>query len=133
MMIVGIYKIPKIKHALIIVAPSDEFSSNLQQLQKNKKRMECFEQILRSKDHRIPKEAQQWTLEVVSKIDFLKVLKLNKPKGKVSSNLSFHNPECLELLAINLVKTPEKTSDWTLDTPTALSSIPEEDIIEVFI
>lgn len=133
MMIKGIYKLPAIKHAFFIVSSLEEFEVSLIESLDNKKRMEYFEHILRSKDHICPKEIPLWTLKVVSESEFLKVLEQHMPKGKVSSNLSSHNPECLELLAINLIKTPEKSSDLPPSTSKVLSVMAEDDIIEVFI
>lgn len=111
----------------------EDFGGNSAESPDSKKRMEYFEHILQLRDHICPKEIPLWTLEVVSESEFLKVLEQRMPKGKVSSNLSSHNPECLELLAINLIKTPEQSSDLALKTPTVLGVIPDEDIIEVFI
>lgn len=94
--------------------------------------MEYFEHILRSKDHTPPTVTRQWTLKVVSERDFLRVLEQRMPTAKESPSQSSYNPECLELIAINLLKTPENPSR-SLNTPTVLSKIPDEDIIEVFI
>lgn len=132
-MIKGIYKLPAIKHAFFIMSSLEDFGGNSAESPDSKKRMEYFEHILQLRDHICPKEIPLWTLEVVSESEFLKVLEQRMPKGKVSSNLSSHNPECLELLAINLIKTPEQSSDLALKTPTVLGVIPDEDIIEVFI
>lgn len=90
--------------------------------------MEYFGHILQSINHIFPKEIPQWTLELISENDFQKVLEQCKPTEKVSSNQS-SNPEFLDLLAINAVK----TNDPSLDTLTYLSTVPDEDIIEVFI
>lgn len=133
MFIRGIYKLPVLKHAFIIVDSLEGLSDSLQPSQGHKKRMECFERILRSKDRSIPTDTQQWTLKIMSESDFVKVLEQHNPKGRVSSNQTSCNPEHLELLAINLLKAPEILSDWTLVSPKVLSSIPDEDIIEVFI
>ena len=111
----------------------EDFGGNSAESPDCKRRREYFEHILRSRDHICPKEVPLWTLEIVSERDFLSVLEQRMPKGKVSSNLSCHNPECLELLAINLVKTPEQSSDPTYESPKQLGVVPDEDIIEVFI
>lgn len=123
--IIGIYKIPAIKHAFFIVSSLKEFSGNSRRLPENKRRMEYFEHILRCK--------HQWTLKLMSESDFLTVLKQHKPKGIVSPNQSSCSPASLELLTINLAKTPENCLDWAYTSKKILSVIPDEDIIEVFI
>lgn len=129
----AVYKIPELKHMFFIVEPLGSSYDCLKESLGSKKRREYIEQILRSKDRSIPKETQQWTLKIVPADDFLSAIEQNKPRELVSSNQSSQNPEKLELLAINLTKTPPNSSDWTLKTPKALSVIPDEDIIEVFI
>ncbi len=131
MWIKAIYKLPQIKHAFFIVAPLEEQSTTEVQLSGNKRKREYFEQILRCKDHSSPTETQQWTLKIVSESDFVKVLKQHMPKGLELSNPSSHSPELLELLAINLLKTPDFTNVY--QEQKVLSVVPEEDIIEVFI
>src|SRR5580692_9116243 len=101
----GIYKIPSIKHVFFIVSSLRDFLDNSLTSQGNKTRMEYFGRILRSKDRMLPKANLQWTVKVVSEHDFLKAIKQHIPKGKVSPNRSSNNPEELELLAINLLKT----------------------------
>ena len=95
--------------------------------------MEYFEHILQLKDHMPPKVIPRWKLKLMSEDDFLSALKQQIPTRQVSSNPSSHNPEDLELLAINLVETPENPLDWTFNTPKVLCAVPDEDIIEVFI
>jgi hypothetical protein len=129
----GIYKIPQVRHIFFIVEPLDIPYDSLREQLSSKQKMEYFEHILRLKHHRTPKEAEQWTLKIVPADDFLSAIKQCNTKGQVSSNQSSHNPEELELLAINLVKTPPNSVHWTFNTPKVLSGVPDEDIIEVFI
>lgn len=129
----AVYKIPEVNHVFFIVEPLDSTCDYLEESQGRRKRMEYFEQILRSKDRSNPKVTQPWTLGIVPVDDFLSAIERNTPKELVSSNQSSQNPEKLELLAINLTKTLPNSSDWTLKTPKALCMIPDEDIIEVFI
>lgn len=133
MLIDAIYKIPATKHIFFIMSSLQEFSTSQKLSLENKRRTECFEHILQSIDRMPPKAIPQWTLKIVCRNDFLSVLQHNMPKELVSSNQSFHNPEYLELLAINLLKTPENSCDFAFNTPKVLSAIPEEDIIEVYI
>lgn len=128
----GIYKLPAIKHAFFIVSSLDEFSDNLQSCQESKRRMEYFEHILQSRDHKPPKVTPQWTLKVVSEHDFVSVLKQYSPTGQVLPIHSSDNPEFLELLAINLLKNPDRV-DPTLETTKVLSCVSDDDVIEVFI
>lgn len=127
------YKIPDVRHVFLIVDSLDPFLDSSQLSQESKKRKECFERILRSKDRRCPKATQQWTLKIMLEHDFLMAIKQNNPTGQVSANQTYGSPEDLELLAINLVKTPESSLDRTFNTPKVLSLLPDEDIIEVFI
>lgn len=133
MKVIGLYRLPQIKHEFLIVSSLEAFLKGQQELKDYKKRMECIEHILQSKDCTPPKETQQWRAELVLEEDFLRVLKQRMPKVEVSSNLSSHKPICMELLTINLVKTPETSSDLTLSSPKELSVSKNEDIIEVFI
>lgn len=134
MSIRAVYKIPEAKHMFFIVEPLDDSSCDyLAESPGSKRRREYFEHILRSRDRSNPKAIQQWTLGIVPADDFLSAIEQNTPKELVSSNQSSQNPEKLELLAINLVKTPPNSSDWTLRTPKVLCAVPDEDIIEVFI
>jgi hypothetical protein len=130
MWIRAIYKLPEIRHVYFIVSPQEGDEESGLILKESTRKRECFEQILRSKDRTFPSTAQQWTLALLSESDFLKVIEQHQPREPGSSNQSSHSPEYLELLAINLLKTP---SSRTLETPKFLSPIPSEDIIEVFI
>lgn len=133
MMIRGIYKLPAIKHTFLIVSSPADDQTNEETWQENKRRMEYFEHILESKDHMLPKEVQLWRLKVVCECDFLSVIEQKRPTEKVSSSQSSKNPEMLELLAINLLKTPSRLPSATQQTTKFLCNVPDEDIIEVFI
>jgi len=133
MMIRGLYKIPFLKTAFLIVSFFPSFSDSLEPSLESKKRTGYIGRTLRSKDRKFPKEIQQWTLKVVSEHDFLQAIALHKPKGVISPNQTCDNPIQLELLTINLPKTPENLLDWTYSTPKGLGLVPEEDVIEVFI
>lgn len=132
MEIKGIYKLPKIKHVFFIVPSLDEFSDSPKPCRESKRRMEYFGRILRSKDHKTPKATPHWTLKLVTVSDLETILKQHNPIGQVSSSQTCDNPEYLELLAINLVKTPNSL-DCSQDSQKVLSCVSDEDIIEVFI
>jgi hypothetical protein len=129
----GIYKIPSQRLAFLIVSVFPDFLTRCRESQASRKRMEYIGRTLRSKDHSKPKVAQQWKLKVVSENDFMTAITHYKPKGTESSSQSFHNPLALEMLTINLLKTPGDLVDWTFKTPKSIGVIPDEDIIEVFI
>ena len=129
----GIYKIPSQRLAFLIVSAFPDFLDCCIESQASKKRMEYIGRTLRSKDRSNPKAPQHWKLKVVCENDFLTAIKRYKPTRKESSSQSFDNPLALELLTMNLLKTPCDLVDWTFNTPKALSVIPNEDIIEVFI
>jgi len=129
----GIYKIPSQRLAFLIVSAFPDFLDCCRESQASKKRMEYIGHTLRSKDRSNPKAPQQWKLKVVSENDFLTAIKRCKPTRKESSSQSSDNPLALELLTMNLLKTPGDPVDWTFNTPKALSAIPNDDIIEVFI
>lgn len=128
----GIYKIPSQRIAFFIVSAFPDFLDSSRLSQESKKRTEQIVRILQSKDRKIPTGVPQWKLKVVSEHDFLRAIELHTPRKKVSSNQSFDSPVPLELLAINLLETPESLL-WTSNTPKALGVVPDEDIIEVFI
>lgn len=127
----GIYKLPAIKHAFFIISSLQDFSGN-SQLRESKKRMGYFAKVLKWKDQEHPKVTQKWKLIVIEQQEFLKVLECSLPTRESSSSQSCYNPEDLELLAINLLKTPESLF-FPHDTPKVLSFVSDEDIIEVFI
>jgi len=129
----GIYKIPSQRLAFLIVSVFPDFLDCCIESQEHKKRMGYIGRILRLKDRRRPRVSQQWKLKVVCENDFLTAIKRYKPKGIESSSQSFDSPLALEMLTINLLKTPGDPVDWTFNTPKALSAISNDDIIEVFI
>ena len=131
--IIGIYKLPSVRHVFFIVDPFSDFLDSLLLSEENRLKREYFERILRSKDRKCPKVNLQWKIKLMCVHDFLKCIKQHIPKGKVLPSQSSHNPEELELLTINLLKTHQSDLDRTFDTPKVLSAIPYEDIIEVFI
>ena len=133
MMIRGIYKLPAIKHTFLIWISPDEDQTDGTRWRENKKRREYFEHTLLSKDRMPPKETLLWRLKVVSKDDFLSVIRQHTPTDLISSSQSSDNPEMLELLAINLLKTPVCLPSEPCETPKFLCTVPDEDIIEVFI
>ena len=129
----GIYTIPNARHVFFIVSSLSKFSNNAKLLEKSKKRTEYFEHILHSKDHIVPRGHVLWTLKLVPENGFLQALTQQHTIRQVSTNPSFHNPEDMELLAINLLKSPLSYLDSAFNTPKILSNIADEDIIEVFI
>lgn len=131
-MIKAIYRIPSIKHTFLIVGPHDTPSLKHLELEQIGVEEESLEHILRWKDHIGPKEALRWTQRVVSFEEFLEVVEKCTPIGRVSSIQSSRNPEDLELLAINLLKTPVSPSE-SLDSSKYLGFVPDEDVLEVFI
>ena len=133
MMIRGIYKLPAIKHTFLIFESSDHEIKNAKELIENRRKKECFAHIFQTKDHMPPKEILLWRLKSVSEDDFLSVIRQYVPREIISSSQSSNNPEMLELLAINILKTTSYLSTETCETPKFLCNIPDEDIIEVFI
>lgn len=132
-MIRGIYKLPAIKHTFLIFASPDEDEENDSRLLGNRKRREYFEHILECKHRMLPTETLLWRLKIVSEDDFLSVIRQHTPTDLVSSSQSSSNPEMLELLAINLLRTPVCLPSVPCETPKFLCAVPDEDIIEVFI
>jgi hypothetical protein len=133
MMIRGIYKLPAIKHTFLIFASPDGDEQIDSRLKENRKRREYFEHILECKHHMLPKEVLLWRLKIVSEDDFLSVIRQHKTTDQVLSSQSSNYPEKLELLAINLLKTPVRLPSEPCETPKFLCNVPDEDIIEVFI
>lgn len=128
----GRYTIPSLGYLLLIVSSLPEFLDSLS-LSPNILRKECFERILRLKDRIHPKAALQWKVKVMFEHDFLKVLKQYIPRGQVLANRTSHNPDTLDLLAINLVKNETPCLEASLVTPKVLETVQDQDIIEVFI
>lgn len=131
--IVGVYKLPVLRHVFLIVDSLHDFLDTLFLSEESRIRKGYFERILRSKDRKDPTEDLQWTIRVVCVHDFLEAIKQSIPIGTESTNQTYQNPEELELLAINLVKTHPPSLDKPFHTPKVLSRVHDEDIIEVFI
>jgi hypothetical protein len=131
--ILGIYKLPGIKHVFFIVSSLSEFFANIKMSKGSVVKTIDFEHIHLSKNHIKPIRSQQWSVKVVSEHNFLNSLKQYIPTDKVSSNQSSHIPVDLELLTINQLKTPVSSPEMTFHTPKVLSVVPDSDIIEVFI
>ena len=131
-LLTGIYKLPAIKCAFFIVSTLADVSGKQTSSLEHDKRIRQIENILRSKDYTFPKASQLWKYIVIEQNDFLWVLEQSIPRKLGETNQSCYNPEHLELLAINLLKTPRDLRR-TYETPKVLSCILDEDIIEVFI
>jgi len=131
--IIGVYKIPAVKHAFLIVSSIPLDLDTLEELSENTNRMEYFDHILRLKDQVGRKNIPRWTLKVLTPDEFLEVLERHKPLESRSTNQSSHNPESLELLAVNLLKDLDDDRPNACETPKVLCCVPDEDIIEVFI
>lgn len=113
---------------------SDEEDCDIEtEWRENRKKREYFEHILQLKDRMNPKEAPLWRLKLVLEDDFLLAIERYRPTEKVSSSQSLGNPEKLELLSVNLLKTLVDPLYETYETPKFLGSVREEDIIQVFI
>lgn len=125
-MIKGIYKIPAIKYAFFITSSFDEI-----ELDQEKKRNKHFENIFLSKDNICSKEKRSWIFELTSENELIQVLSMCMSGINISSNLSCSQPDCLELLAMNLIKNNNESSN--LNNSKFLGLINDEDIIEVFI
>ena len=130
--IMAMYRISSVEHVFFISSLRILFRV-LQPLKENKKRKECFEHILQWKYRIFPKAFLQWTLAIAHRRDLLSAKKHNNTKGQVSTNQTFHNPEDLELLTINLKKDAHTYPELNLQTHKEVSSIPKEDVIEIFI
>ncbi len=128
----GIYNLPAIKCAFFIVSFLEDVSGKQTSSPEHDKRIRQIEHILSSKNHTFPKASQLWKYIVVEQRDFLLALEQSMPREIGETNQSCYIPEHLELLTINLLKTPlDRLRPY--ETPKVLSCIPDEDIIEVFI
>lgn len=133
LLVKGIYKLPEIRHIFIVVPSASIANDNPKLLLRNKERREYFERTVLSKDRMTKLTSLKWTIRIIREDDFLMSVGELTKRPEVSSNPSFDNPESMELLAINLLKTPLSSPDLSLHTPKVLSKVLDEDIIEVFI
>jgi len=127
----GIYKIPALKCIIFIFSSLEGVLGKRTSLIENEKRKQEIEHILRSKNCTPPIGLQLWKFVLFEQNDFLEILASKTPRKRADTNQTFCIPENLELLAINLLKTPKVCLDF--DTHKILSSVPDEDIIEAFI
>ena len=124
----ALYHLPAIRH-LILVVPCVSITRDCPKQSHLSSKQE-IEHILLGKHHMPSKKSLKWTIKIVREDDFLSSLLAQQSRVKVCPNQSLRNPENMELLAINLVKTPESLSS---NTPKILSRVSDEDIIEVFV
>ena len=129
----GIYKLPEIKHIFIVVPSPSIANDNPKLLLQSKQRRRYFDNTVLSKDRMTKPTNLKWTIRIIPEDDFLESVRELTQRPEISSNRSFDNPENMELLAINLLKTPLSSPDLSLHTPKVLSKVFDEDIIEVFI
>lgn len=130
-MITGRYTIPSIKHTFLIFDSLDEDQTDEVKSIRSTKRREYFEHILESKDHISPTKVVLWRLKLLYEQDFLDVIRSHTSKKQVSTKQSFEDPQKLELMSINILK--QDVSSEKCETAKILCSVPQEDVIEVFI
>lgn len=133
MKIIGIYKLPQVKHIFFIVSELHVFDDLQESMLESKRRMEYFEHILRCKDYMPPKAIPRWRLKVMTQNDLLTVLAQHNTKEKSSSNLTFQSPEEMEMLAINLFGSCNDENSCSYKTSKNAGVLYDDDIIEVFI
>ena len=131
--IIGIYKIPDLNHVFFIVPSQDPRQEDQSVQQENKKSGEYFERILQLKDCTKPIESQPEIWKELRENDFLKKLSCYKTKEKESSNPQNNLVNNLNLLSINVIFNNFTSSQKKFNTKKILCSIPEEDVIEIFI
>ena len=133
MRIRALYRLPARKEILVIASfpYTDQNSPKLSELRKL--RIESLEHTLKNKHCMRNNQDQQWTIRIIPEDDFLLSLSSQENIMQVTTNQPFRNSEDMELLAINLLKTPRSSTDLSYNTPKILSKVLDEDIIEVFI
>lgn len=126
----AIYRCPQSCTQLLIY---DTLATPIDQetLSQSNSEIGCPEHIRRLIYRRAPKKYRHWTAKLVPLSDFLSALNMQKSETLGVSNQSFHKPESLELLAMCLENSP--CLSGSSNTPKILDSIPDEDIIQVFI
>jgi len=128
----AVYKLPELRQIILITSPCKiQDSPKLSRLHKQGK--EVLEDIRNCKGRISPKRDQKWSIKVVLEEDFLQAIEGLQEIKLLGPNQSYDNSENMELLAINLLQTPSKSSDLSFNTPKILSKVPNEDIIEVFV
>lgn len=131
--ILVIYAIPSIKQQFIIVSSLDFFSNSSRREIETEERKKYLVHILQSKDRIYTKVNSRWQTKILLVEHFLEAILQHMPREKVLPNRSCDYPEELELIAINIMKTPQPLLEKSFYTPKVLNFVPQEDIIEVFI
>lgn len=113
----GIYNLPQIKQTFLVIDSShmsekslclfEEISEHLLDILKTKNPME---------------NSENWKYDLVTTGEFLCAL------SRIYPDQSFCYPDSMEILAINISKTPNSFSDNKI-----LGLLKEEDVIEVFV
>ena len=130
----GIYKIPRTKQMIFIVSDSSTPNNSPKPLSKSIRGTLDLERSDLNQSRKTPRKDLQWTLKIVRESDFLDLLESQKMLHLELTNQPSHSSENMELLAINLLETPESCSEHlSSNTPKHLCNVPNEDIIEVFI
>lgn len=128
------YSIPARKEILLIASYSPNTALDSPKPSEHRiGQKEEIERIRRDTRRKLPKTDLKWTIRIIPEDDFLKSIPSLEYKNPATTNQSFDNSESMELLAINLLKTPRPSNDLSCNTPKILSKVPNEDIIEVFI
>lgn len=128
----AIYRCPQSRTQLLIYDDDNLTKPRDQQiLRQSKLEIVCPERIRQLIYRRGPTKHLRWTVKLVPASDFLSALNTHKCETLGVSNQSFHNPESFELLAMCLENSP--CLSGSSNTPKILDSIPDEDIIQVFI
>jgi hypothetical protein len=133
MRIRAFYRVPSKKEILVVACypsavPDNSTPSGGRILGK-----EELQHIRNNLNNMLTNKNPKWTIKIVLEDDFLKSILGLEYKTQTKTNQSFDNSEYMELLTINPLKTPRSSIDLSSSTPKALSKVPIEDIIEVFI
>lgn len=129
----AVYTLPAINQVLLIAAFPDTDLDSPKPSEFHISRKQLLEHIGLDKSRMLPSKSLRWKVRIVPENDFLLSIADSEAKKQTLAIQSSHSSESMELLAINLAKTPESSCDPSKDTPTVLSRLQDQDIIEVFV
>src|SRR5277367_4234999 len=121
MRIRAFYRIPIKKEILVVACFSNAAQDNSTPSGDRILRKEELQHIHNNLNNMLTNKNPKWTIRIVPEDDFLKSILGLEYKTQTKTNQSFDNSEYMELLTINLLKTPRSSIDLSSTTPKALS------------
>lgn len=133
-MVLAIYRIPSIKHLILVISHSSSWNDSSKLSDRNAQRIGDLENLLFEKHELPPEKRSLWKVKLIHIDDFLQSLENLLLRVLGATHKPLPDSENMELLAINLVKNPLTLREGLeLASQKVLSNVNDEDEIQVFI